>query len=65
MAHVGEITTVGKSRSALVAEIGVVQVTQWVLSYESLDIVDCFEFFRLILFSRIVGLETDNMKNWF
>lgn len=39
------------------AEIGVVQVTQWVLSYESLDIVDCFEFFRLILFSRIMALK--------
>lgn len=40
------------------AEIGVVQVTQWVLScYESLDIVDGFEFFRLILFSRIMALK--------
>ena len=40
------------------ADIGVVQVTQWVLSYyESLDVVDCFEFFPLILFSRIMALK--------
>lgn len=46
------------------ADIGVIQVTQWVLSYyEILDIVDCFEFFPLIFVFQNYGLETDNMKN--
>ena len=40
------------------ADIGVIQVTQSVLSYyEILDIIDCFEFFPLILFSRIMALK--------